>query len=442
MADRPAVIALRRDGSRVPVEIALGPAGGGRVVAVVRDLRPRLHARRLEEENLQLRSDGQVPVLDSLTKCASRLGLQSCIDEVFEHGALPAMVARFNLHRFRRINDLHGFGFGDTVLQEVANALRAAVRHSDHVGRIGGDDFVVVMPDTQHAAALRACSRCLEAVQSLCFETAEGPLTLSASAAVGALNVRTPQLGAVLRQLTPTLARSRRYGSTAFSGQVDLSTATVAAVSQGIYALDGDEERLVSAELLARGEVAGLNLPGALFQLEPRRDVPNWLDLACLRAGIKTAIERGLPHAHVNLFPGTLLSVGMDELLAMIPTDRQWVVELSEHLFGENPSMLLERVKMLREHGLRIGIDDLGFGRSSLEALIVLEPDLVKIDRSLVTGAHADPVRLGQLARLVRMLQGIEVDTVAEGIETAEDLAVVRDLGIPMGQGYYWELPA
>ena len=86
--------------------------------------------------------------------------------------------------------------------------------------------------------------------------------------------------------------------------------------------------------------------------------------------------------------------------------------------------------------------DDVGFGRTCLETLIMLEPEVVKIDRAYISGVARDPSKVRLLRRLVQIAEALRAVTVAEGIESQQDLEVVRDLGVRYGQGYLWGRPA
>jgi EAL domain-containing protein (putative c-di-GMP-specific phosphodiesterase class I) len=107
-----------------------------------------------------------------------------------------------------------------------------------------------------------------------------------------------------------------------------------------------------------------------------------------------------------------------------------------------DPANLQPRLDAIRRAtGVRIAIDDVGFGRSSLEALLVLEPDVVKIDRRYVSGVGQDPVRRRHLARLLRVASSLGAEVVAEGVEDAADRAALVELGVPLAQGYLWSRP-
>jgi len=117
-------------------------------------------------------------------------------------------------------------------------------------------------------------------------------------------------------------------------------------------------------------------------------------------------------------------------------------LEISEQQIIGDPSYLAPAVQALRDAGMLIAIDDVGFGSSCLESLVLLAPDILKIDKRCVIGIDEDPPRIEHLRRYVRIAHTLGCAVIAEGIETAGELAVVRSLGIEYGQGYFWGKPA
>ena len=160
------------------------------------------------------------------------------------------------------------------------------------------------------------------------------------------------------------------------------------------------------------------------------------------------ALRRAAEHLEVvdgyvamNVSPGTLLTPPFAELLAELPVDRV-LLELSEHDPVDDYDALAAVLDPFRAAGLRLAIDDVGAGFSSLRHIVVTSPDVIKIDRSQVTGVDADPVRTILIRSLVDFARGLGARVVAEGIETAEEAAVLRGLGVDYGQGWHLGRPA
>jgi EAL domain-containing protein (putative c-di-GMP-specific phosphodiesterase class I) len=159
------------------------------------------------------------------------------------------------------------------------------------------------------------------------------------------------------------------------------------------------------------------------------------------------ALERAADHlAHVsgyvamNVSPATLVTPECTELLARLPLDRI-LLELSEHDPVEDYDALTAVLAPLRAGGLRLAIDDVGAGFSSLRHIVLTAPDVIKLDRSIVDGVHADPVLTTLVGSLVQFGHGCHARVVAEGIETGADAAALLALGVDYGQGWHFGRP-
>jgi EAL domain-containing protein (putative c-di-GMP-specific phosphodiesterase class I) len=146
-------------------------------------------------------------------------------------------------------------------------------------------------------------------------------------------------------------------------------------------------------------------------------------------------------YVSMNLSPKTLLTPECSELLAGLPLDRI-VLELSEHEPVLDYDALGTVLAPLRAQGMRLAIDDVGAGFSSLRHIVITSPDIIKLDRSIVSGLDSDPI----LAKLAQSLVGFghsfDVCVIAEGVETAAEHAVLQSLGVDGGQGWLFGRPA
>ncbi|WP_116452195.1 EAL domain-containing protein [Blastococcus litoris] len=159
------------------------------------------------------------------------------------------------------------------------------------------------------------------------------------------------------------------------------------------------------------------------------------------------ALDRAAAHldavsgyVSMNVSPATLLTAECRRLLARLPLDRV-LLELSEHDRVEDYDALAAVLGPLRSDGLRLAIDDVGAGFSSLHHIVVTAPDVIKIDRSIVSGLHADPVLAKLVRSLVEFAHGCEIEVVAEGVETADEAAALLVSGVDHGQGWHFGRP-
>ncbi len=203
---------------------------------------------------------------------------------------------------------------------------------------------------------------------------------------------------------------------------------------------------------LRRGVIAGAEAL-ARFVAEPVRTPDLWfneawdvnlgveLELHAIRLAL-AAVPR-LPegsHLAINASPQTLVSPLLDAVLAQVPGHRL-VVELTEHAQVDDYRDVKTAIERLRLRGIRLAIDDAGAGFSSLQHILHLRPDLIKLDRSLTQGIDSDPVRYALAAALVTFASSLDAEICAEGIEKDAELAALQHLGIAYGQGYFLGRP-
>jgi len=195
----------------------------------------------------------------------------------------------------------------------------------------------------------------------------------------------------------------------------------------------------VGAEALSRFPAEWGMAPDVVFAQAHSVDRGHLLELL--------ALERAAEHLDVvdgyvamNVSPATLLTPECGELLSRLPLERV-LLELSEHDQVEDYATLNATLAPYRAAGLRLAIDDVGAGFSSLRHIVVTAPDVIKIDRSIVAGLDSDPVLETLIRSLVEFGHGCSVRVVAEGVETAEEAAVLRGLGVDYGQGWHYGRP-
>jgi EAL domain-containing protein (putative c-di-GMP-specific phosphodiesterase class I) len=219
-----------------------------------------------------------------------------------------------------------------------------------------------------------------------------------------------------------------------------LSSDCFRAVPLPIYRLSDDEK--IGYELLSRGPDGPLQMPDDFFKASLDAGILEEVDLACFKSCMKAANSYDSSATlHINLFPSTILSLSDDELLAMFPKKKRagaFCIEIVEHQRIADVMQLKKKMNKLREKGVKLAIDDVGFGASSLEGLIVLEPEIIKIDRRYVTDAFKDADRSRLLERLVHVAEALGAELVAEGVCSEQDRKLLQKTGVEFGQGPLW----
>jgi EAL domain-containing protein (putative c-di-GMP-specific phosphodiesterase class I) len=196
----------------------------------------------------------------------------------------------------------------------------------------------------------------------------------------------------------------------------------------------------VGAEALSRFPAEWGKAPDVVFEEAHSVGLGDRLELLALE-GAAAHLDTVGGYVAMNVSPGTLLTDECAALLRRLPVQRV-LLELSEHDAVEDYDALAAALAPFRAAGLRLAIDDVGAGFSSLRHIVVTSPDVIKLDRSLVTGLGADPVRGTLVQALVGFAHGCGTTVVAEGVETAEDAAALLALSVDLGQGWFFGRPA
>ncbi|MGH9456675.1 MAG: EAL domain-containing protein [Thermoanaerobaculia bacterium] len=415
-------------------------------------------SRELAAANARLES---LLMIDPLTELLNRRGLDAALAQMVERidrEKISVLAFFVDLDEFKKVNDRWGHAVGDSVLIEAAARLGEAARGVDAVGRLGGDEFLVLMPGPGESEMPAIAERLRLAVASTALDTGGTTIRLTACIAVVPLSSSLGSLDLLVSRMHFLLRLSKKGGRNcvAWEGMAyaepprgldaicdDLRQGRgTFAVLQPIFRLD--EMSVAGFELLTRFRQNEAHTPDAVFRFCAERNMLTLADHHCLRTCI--ALAEALPKAltrHVNIFPSTLLSTPPESILDLFPTNRDlFCVELSEQQMLGDSARLQQSVQTLRRGGLKIACDDVGFGRSHLESLVLLEPDVIKLDKRCIFGIAEQERRRHHLARFISVARKLGAEVIAEGIERKDDLEVLRDLGVDYGQGFLWGMPA
>ncbi len=381
-----------------------------------------------------------------------------------------------DLDGFKELNDIHGHPVGDLVLRTVARRIVASVREGDHVGRLAGDQFVVIAEPAHSVEDTLALARRVQAAISapLPLERVELHLTASIGIAIGASDEYT---GGTAEHLTADellrdadlavyQAKTKGRGGielcneqlrTQLAADVDLELAIRRALSADELVMhyqpivDGPGGAVIGAEALVRWARPGHGVlsPAAFIPFAERSDLIVEVDRWVLRAVISQLSSWTDSPAwrhrtvSVNVSGRTLNTDGfVADVLGPLREHgvdpARLVIEVTESALLDDLSVAARRLQELRGHGVRTAIDDFGTGYTSLAHLKTLPIDILKIDRSFTVDPSA--------ASLVKLI----IDTghllgaviVAEGIETAEQARRLEELGSDELQGYLFGRPA
>lgn len=394
---------------------------------------------------------------DPLTGLLNRRGVDWRFGEVKERDRRrrdPMMAILIDCDKFKHFNDNHGYDTGDAVLRSIAERIRSTLRLDDIAGRVGGDEFLIILPATRSAEAAHLANKLRRAVSDTPVYVDGIGHDVTISAGVVQVADEHTQAEQVVAAAGPALHLSKSVGRNQVRVHTEgedsardeldelLEEGQVRVVRQTLN--DTATGAVVGYELLSRGPEPW-ERPETLFDLFRRHDRLEELDLCCLKACLGSIDEpaEGVRY-HVNVMPSSLLGDDAGAIVAMIGAmghPEQVCLELSEQQFIGPSASLRAKLGELRELGVQIALDDVGFGRSALETLLAVEPDVVKIDRSMVTGIDENAGRRRDLARLVDLLGGASCELIAEGVETDTQREVLESLGVATAQGFLWSNP-
>ena len=198
---------------------------------------------------------------------------------------------------------------------------------------------------------------------------------------------------------------------------------------------------VVGFEALARIAEQPDRPPDQWFREAAEVGLGTELELRAVEQGVR-ALESLPPEMFmtVNMSADVAITDALVECLATAPAERV-VVELTEHAQIHDYARTLDALGRLRQQGFRLAVDDGGTGYSSLQHILLLRPDIVKLDRSLIAGIDTDRAKRALTKSMVGFVAEIEAVLIAEGIEEPDELAVLRDLGVEWGQGYHLGRP-
>ncbi len=426
--------------------------------------------RELDRTNARLE---QLALNDPLTGLLNRRGLQQVLSLKFPRVSLEdpdCLALLIDLDDFKKINDALGHGVGDVVLKEIANKLKASLRATDYAARIGGNEFMILLPETRLAEGIQVAEKVRLAVSASPIYLASGAsVKVTASLGLVPLSPTTPSIDQLLTETHVTLHKSKQAGKNqvTFAARnfdtvrTDISTgisresplagivselrrpSQFRSVMQPIFDLPSLAK--IGYEFLSRCNLAVFEMPDDFFRVSFENKILTVVDHQCFRTCLAAAahLSSASVQRHINLFPSTMIDIPTQHLLSEFPKhpDGHYCIEISEQQIIGDPSYLTEPVEAFKKSGIQVAIDDVGFGRSCLESLILLEPHIVKIDKRCINGISRDPARARSLRRILNVAEALNTQVVAEGIESEEDLELLMELGVKFGQGFYLANP-
>jgi len=462
----------RRDGSTFPVEVVANLVnfeGKKLNIAFMRNITERKAA----EEEIQ-----RLAFYDPLTNMPNRRLLMDRLQHAMAtsmRSGLKSALLFIDLDHFKTLNDTLGHDIGDLLLKQVAQRLALCVRDGDTVARLGGDEFMLIMEGLSERLVDAASQT--ELICKKILSNLRKPYQLA-----GHLYRSTPSIGAtvfdekqtsieeLMKQADIAMYQAKKSGRNTmcfFDPEMQVSVQAHAAlehelrlaIERGDFQLhyhvqvDG-ANRILGAEALIRWvhPERGLVLPAEFIPLAEETglilSIGEWLlETACIQ--LKTWQHEELTRDFVLAVNVSARQFRQKEFVAQVRDavhrhaidPRLLKLELTESLLLHDAKDVVATMNALNDIGVQFSLDDFGTGYSSLQYLKQLPFDQVKIDQSFVRDIAADPSDRAIVRTIIAIANTLDLDVIAEGVETGEQLKILMGMGCTSFQGYLFGKP-
>ena len=412
---------------------------------------------------------------DPLTRLPNRDQILETLNRAAadEREGVRAALLLIDFDRFKMVNDTFGHTVGDRVLETVATRIAGVVGAQGELGRLAGDEFVVVCPGIHDPASARELAvKVGEAIQEPVRLPSGRELTVTASIGIAcdAVGVQAPEV--LLSHADVAMYRAKERGRDrveVFDEPMQAAMSRRLLIHEGLRrAVDTDELTIhyqpivrgcdratVGVEALARWQHHGLGPVSPAEFIPVAEDTGLMTELggrilqhACGDLARWTREQRCPPDLalNVNISARQLTDLGLVNVISRTLTDtgleadRLWL-EVTETVLMEDADHIASALKELRAVGVHLAIDDFGTGYSSLAYLKRFPVEALKIDQSFVQELGSDPESQAIVAAIVTLAQSLHLLTIAEGIETEDQLNRLRELGCDLLQGYFLAPP-
>ena len=431
--------------------------------------------RRRADEELSRRGEelAFLATHDALTGLPNRTLILDRVEQMLARSArtkTPVAALFIDLDNFKGINDTLGHAVGDELLRAVAARLDAAIRGADTLGRLGGDEFIVISEDLAAGEGPQLiAARLIEALKHPFQLGPEKQTRVTVTASVGIAAGEHSCAEELLREADIAMYRAKWDGKCRFvvferdmhdtmQARMELEMDLREALANDEFFLDyqptfdlsdmspNGVEALIRWKHPKRGVVQPNDFVPLLEETGLITDVGRWVLQRACRQG---AIWRDAGHdiaVAVNvsgrqLDSDQILTDIQDALRAGGLEASALTIEITETTLMRNIEDTARRLGALKELGVRIAIDDFGTGYSSLAHLQRFPVDALKIDRSFITGLAHNQEGETLIRTLVQLGKSLSIETFAEGIEQQQELSLLRDHACDSGQGFLFAKP-
>ncbi len=374
-------------------------------------------------------------------------------------------VILLDLDSFKILNDSLGHAMGDQILRQLADRIRTLTREADTLARLGGDEFGLLVTSIQNLDGVSEAMNRIWQIFDKPFEAGEQRIRLSASAGVGVFPDHAKSADLLVGHAESAREWIKERGGkrwTLFEASMDRHAEQRLQLEQDFHrAIEGDEllvhyqpicavhEGTVSGlEALVRWQhpenglmMAGRFIP-ILEQAGLMPELGGWLlDKICRQAVDWQSQGLETPPISVNVSvrqfqSGDVAEVVADTLARTGLSAKSLQLEITESIALHDIGQMIDNLRRCRQLGIKIHLDDFGTGYSSLSYLLKFPVDVLKIDRSFISGVPDDPHSTAIVKATLALAESLGLQVVAEGVETVEQLRFLKDLNCGLAQGF------
>jgi diguanylate cyclase (GGDEF)-like protein/PAS domain S-box-containing protein len=424
----------------------------------------------LTEMKLSQQAVNQLARYDPLTGLPNRLDINQMLARALTgHGGHPQPCALFmlDLDKFKAVNDTLGHPAGDALLEQVAKRLLKAIGDQGRVGRLGGDEFQIVLPAMTDEVALRTLADKVISVVSQPYQVLQGPVRIGASIGIALSKGDGVNANALVRNADLALYAAKDAGRGvcrfykpamhAFANERrEIEEDLRAALANGELSLVYQPVVEVSTETISGFEALvrwthptrGAVSPEVFIPIAEEANlitpIGEWiLRTACAQlAQWDGALKMAVNVSPIQFAADNFIEIVINAIATNAIDPAQLELEITEGVFLDESAANIRTFNQLKTAGVRLALDDFGTGYSALGYLQKVPFDKIKIDQSFVRGAtRKGNMNAAIIASIVSLAGALGMDTTAEGAETHDELALVRDLGCSHIQGYIYGKP-
>lgn len=463
------LVLKRKDGSPVTVY-------SSHAVVILPDKKPQIYCIDIDLTTYK-QQEAQLAFLaqyDPLTHLPNRHFFANQLEQalkVARREQLQLAVLILDLDNFKNINDSYGHNVGDQLLKQVAEKLRICCRDTDTLARLGGDEFAILI---EHLEQPEDAARFAQELMSTMQQTLMLPpdLELSAAASIGIslFPQHHDNVEALLQGADAALYKAKAEGRNTYYYYSDQLTAQARqrlvlegrlrnAIKTGQLhcyyqpQLEVATGRIIGAELLLRWRDPELGFvsPEIFIPLAESSGLIHALGIQVLQQACvqgKAWLDEGLPaislavNVSAHQFSRGELGQQVRTLLAETGFPAKFLeLEVTESALMQDEDKVIETMQQLRATGVRLAIDDFGTGYSSLAYLQRLPLDLLKVDRRFICNMTTNPDNQQITKAIIELGHTLRFEVLAEGVETAEQLAMLQQMSCNYYQGYLFSKP-